>query len=382
MDFTLPEAGEDVRGLARDIATKISTPERVADLEAADASLDTELWRELGTAGLLGLELSSDVAGERGGDLSAIENALVAEELGRTLARVPFTVHACAALPVVAARGTATLREALLGPGAGGDTIVTVAFEEDLGSDVTAPTAAVTRSGDRLTLTGTKVNVPYAVAANTLVVNAIGPDGPVAVVVPADDPGVQVTATASTGKIPTGQIDFTDVTVGPERILDGGVTAVHDVADRLTLAICAEQSGIVSRALELTAEYAREREQFGRAIGSFQAVAQRLADGYIDSQGLSLTTTQAAWMLANLHGDAPTGTETDLRTAINTAKFWATEAGHRVAHTTVHVHGGVGLDTSHPVHRYFLRAKQNEFTLGSSPVVLASIGAVLADTPV
>ncbi|WAC56891.1 acyl-CoA dehydrogenase family protein [Gordonia sp. SL306] len=382
MDFTLPESGEDVRGLARDIATKISTPERVADLETADASIDADLWRELGAAGLLGLELSTELAGERGGDLSAIENSLVAEELGRVLARVPFTAHACAALPVIATRGTATLRESVVVPGAGGDIVVTVAFEEDLGTDVTAPITGVTRAGDRLTLTGTKVNVPYAGVANTFVVNAIGPDGPVAVVVPADDPGVEITATSSTGRIPTGQIDLTDVTVDADRVLDGGVTAIHDIADRLTMAICAEQSGIVSRALELTAEYAREREQFGRAIGSFQAVAQRLADGYIDSQGLSLTTTQAAWMLANLHGDAPTGTETDLRTAINTAKFWATEAGHRVAHTTVHVHGGVGLDTSHPVHRYFLRAKQNEFTLGSSPVVLASIGAVLADTPV
>ncbi|NED60056.1 acyl-CoA dehydrogenase, partial [Streptomyces sp. SID10244] len=99
---------------------------------------------------------------------------------------------------------------------------------------------------------------------------AIGPDGPVAVVVSADDPGVEITATSSTGRIPTGQIDLTDVTVDADHVLDGGVTAIHDIADRLTLAICAEQSGIVSRALELTAEYAREREQFGRAIGSFQ----------------------------------------------------------------------------------------------------------------
>ncbi|AZG47915.1 acyl-CoA dehydrogenase family protein [Gordonia insulae] len=382
MDFTLPESGEDVRGLARDIATKVSTPERVAELESADAPVDAELWRELGAAGLLGLELSSSAAGDRGGDLSAIENSVVAEELGRALARVPFAAHACAALPVIAARGGATLRESTVVPAAGGEIVLTVAFEEDLGSDVTSPTTTATRAGDRLTLNGTKVNVAYPQAANAFVVNASGPDGPVAVVVAADAPGVQITGTASTGRIPTGQVDFTDVTVEADRVLEGGVAAVDDIADRLTLAICAEQSGILSRALELTAEYAREREQFGRAIGSFQAVAQRLADGYIDSQGLSLTTTQAAWMLANLHSDAPTGDEADLRTAINTAKFWATEAGHRIAHTTVHVHGGVGLDTSHPVHRYFLRAKQNEFTLGSSPVVLASIGAHLADTPV
>lgn len=381
MDFTLPESGEDVRGLARDIAGKISTPERIADLESSSAPIDTDLWRELGTAGLLGLEVSSTVAGERGGDLSAIENNLVAEELGRALARVPFAAHACAALPVIASRAHA-LRDSIVVPAAGGEAVLTVAFEEDLGVDITAPVTTASRDGDRLTVTGTKVNVPYGSAADHVVVNAIGPDGPIAVVIPAEAPGVRITLTDSTGKIPTAQVDLTDVVVDADHVLDGGVAAVHDIADRFTLAVCAEQTGVVTRALELAAEYAREREQFGRAIGSFQAVAQRLADGYIDAQGLSLTTTQASWMLANLHTDAPTGDESDLRTAIATAKFWATEAGHRVAHTTVHVHGGVGLDTSHPVHRYFLRAKQNEFTLGSAPVVLASIGAELAATPV
>ncbi|MDY6807821.1 MAG: acyl-CoA dehydrogenase family protein [Actinomycetota bacterium] len=382
MDFTLPETAEDIRGLARDIAAKVSTPERVAELEASDAPIDTELWREFGAAGLLGLEVPAALAGDRGGDLGAIENSVVAEELGRALARVPFGVHACAALPALAARGPQSLQTSLLRHAAGGESVVTVAFEEDLGVDVNAPTAGARISDDRVILDGTKVNVPYATAAQFLIVNATGPDGPLAVVVPTDAPGVRITDTASTGKSPTGEVELADVTVDADHVLDGGAAAVRDVAERLTLAICAEQSGVVTRALELTAEYAREREQFGRAIGSFQAVAQRLADGYIDAQGLSLTTTQAAWMLANFFSDAPTGTEADLRTAIATAKFWATEAGHRVAHTAVHVHGGVGLDTSHPVHRYFLRAKQNEFTLGSAPVVLAAIGADLAATPV
>ncbi|MED5801997.1 acyl-CoA dehydrogenase family protein [Gordonia sp. Z-3] len=381
MDFTYPETADDVRGLTRDIVTTISTPERVATLEESGAPVDAELWRELGAAGLLGLEVASSLAGERGGDLSAIENTVVAEELGRAIAQVPFAAHACAALPVAANRGSRALRDSVIGPAAGGEQILTVAFEEDLGVDVAAPTAIAVVDDARVTLTGTKINVPYAEAAHAFVVNAAGPDGPLAVLVPSETPGVAVRAESSTGKIPTGQVDFTEAVVDTDQVLNGGVAAVRDVAERLTLAVCAEQSGIVTRALELTAEYAREREQFGRAIGSFQAVAQRLADGYIDAQGLSLTTIQAAWMLANFHSDAPTGSETDLRTAIATAKFWATEAGHRIAHTTVHVHGGVGLDTSHPVHRYFLRAKQNEFTLGSAPVVLAAIGADLAATP-
>lgn len=373
MDFTLPESGEDVRALARDIATKISTPERVAELESSSAPIDASLWRELGTAGLLGLELSTAAVGDHGGDLSAIENCVVAEELGRTLARVPFGPHACAALPVLASHGSPAVRDRLLAAGAAGQIVVAVAVEEDLGIDPLAPTTTVTDG----VLTGTKVNVPYASAADVLLVTVATGEGPAVVAVDAGAAGVTITPTTSTGLLPTAQIDFAEVEVDTDHTLAGAV-AVFDLINRLTLAVCAEQSGIVARALQLTAEYASEREQFGRAIGSFQAVAQRLADGYIDVQGLSLTTTQAAWMLTGAQADTA---DADLHTAIATAKFWAAEAGHRVAHTAVHVHGGVGLDTSHPVHRYFLRAKQNEFTLGSATAALRSIGADLAQTP-
>ncbi|MFZ2510879.1 MAG: acyl-CoA dehydrogenase family protein, partial [Gordonia sp. (in: high G+C Gram-positive bacteria)] len=106
----------------------------------------------------------------------------------------------------------------------------------------------------------------------------------------------------------------------------------------------------------------------------FQAVAQRLADGYIDAQAVALTTAQAAWLLS----DDATASAAQIGAAVATAKFWADEAGHRIAHTAIHVHGGVGLDTSHPAHRYFLRAKQNEFTLGTTPVVLDDLATLIA----
>ncbi|MCR5979716.1 acyl-CoA dehydrogenase [Gordonia jinghuaiqii] len=374
MDFSLPESGDDVRGLARDIATAVSTPERVADLESTRASIDSDLWQQLGSAGLLGLELSSAAVGDVGGDLSVIENTLVATELGRTLARVPFGPHAATALPIIAAHGSEALRERILEPAAGGRSVVTVAVEEDLGPDFGSPSTTLSAGGTRLT--GVKVNVPYAEAADLLVVTATAAEGAIAVVVAADAPGVTVTPTPSTGLIPTAQVEFDDVAVDSDAVLDGGAETVRTLVARATLACCAEQAGVVERALELTAEYAREREQFGRAIGSFQAVAQRLADGYIDTQGLALTTTQAAWLLANSAGPTP-----ELQTAVATAKFWAAEAGHRVAHTTVHVHGGVGLDTSHPVHRYFLRAKHNEFAFGSATAAVRAIGTELAVTP-
>ena len=130
---------------------------------------------------------------------------------------------------------------------------------------------------------------------------------------------------------------------------------------------------MVERALELTAEYARHREQFGRPIGSFQAVAQRLADAYIDVEAVWLTMWQAAWLLAAGPQDDP-----EVAAAVATAKFWAADAGHRVAHTAVHVHGGMGIDTSYPVHRYFAAAKRAEFTLGGATAQLLRLGDLLA----
>ena len=136
-----------------------------------------------------------------------------------------------------------------------------------------------------------------------------------------------------------------------------------------TVGLCALQFGVIERALELTAEYARSRVQFGRPIGSFQAVTQRLADAYIDVEAVRLTMWQAAWRLAS---GLPAETE------IATAKFWAADAGHRVAHTAVHIHGGIGIDTGYPLHRYFTAAKRAEFELGGATAQLLRIGAALA----
>ena len=159
------------------------------------------------------------------------------------------------------------------------------------------------------------------------------------------------------------------VALDEDRVL-GGPEVADWLVSRATVGLCAVQSGVLERALELTAEHARSRVQFGRPIGSFQAVTQRLADAYIDTEAVRLTMWQAAWLLAS--GDAAADV------AVATAKFWAADAGHRVAHTAVHVHGGVGIDTSYPVHRYFVAATHNEFALGGATAQLRRIGAALA----
>ncbi len=207
--------------------------------------------------------------------------------------------------------------------------------------------------------------------ADAFLVPAETDSGTAVFLVAADDPGVSVTALQTTGLSSVGHLTLEGTEVDGTRMV-GGAEVVVWLDTLATLGRSAFQLGVLERGLQLTAEYARTREQFDRPIGSFQAVAQRLADGYIDVKGLRLTLTQAAWRVSE---DVPA--EID----VASAAFWAADAGHRVAHTIVHVHGGVGVDTDHPVHRYFLAAKEIEFALGSATGQLRRIGRELADTP-
>jgi alkylation response protein AidB-like acyl-CoA dehydrogenase len=209
-----------------------------------------------------------------------------------------------------------------------------------------------------------------------MLVPAATPEGVTVFLVAPEDDGVTVQRQQVTDGSSAGRLVLAAAALPDERVLGGAAAGPEigpEITDwlvaRATAGLCALQFGVLERALELTAEYARSRVQFGRPIGSFQAVAQRLADAYIDVEAVRLTMWQAAWRLsAGLPSD----------TAVATAKFWAADAGHRVAHTAVHVHGGVGVDTSYPLHRYFVAAKHNEFALGGATAQLRRIGAALA----
>jgi alkylation response protein AidB-like acyl-CoA dehydrogenase len=247
--------------------------------------------------------------------------------------------------------------------------VLTAALAEEDGDDPCCPSARAARSPDgSWVLSGVKTAVPSAVQADLFLVPCVAGDRVRVFLVSPSDDGVAVSPQVLTDFAPAGRLVLDGVVVGEERVLGDAGVADWLVA-RARVGLCALQAGVVERALELTAEYARTRMQFGRPIGSFQAVAQRLADGFIDVQAVKLTMWQAAWLLAS---GRPADTE------VATAKFWAADAGHRVAHTAVHVHGGLGIDVSYPVHRYFVAAKHHEFMLGGATAQLRRIGAALA----
>jgi alkylation response protein AidB-like acyl-CoA dehydrogenase len=361
MDFTTTEAAGELSGLVRTITEAICTPEHQRELDGADQRVDRELWRKLIDADILSTAAPESLGG---GGFGVLEQAAVLTALGRQLAAVPYLESVVLGAGALARFGSQELQQTWAVPALAGEKILTVALDGEMGQGPVQATAG----GDGYRLAGTRTLVGYAPVADAFLVPAETDSGTRVFLVAAGDRGVSVTALETTGLGSVGQLELQGVEVDAGRLV-GGEDVVGWLTALATLGHTAFQLGVLEQALELTAEYARTREQFSRPIGSFQAVAQRLADGYIDVKGLRLTLTQAAWRLAE---DLPADTE------VATAAFWAADAGHRVAHTAVHVHGGVGIDMSYPLHRYFTAAKRNEFALGGATVQLRRIGSALA----
>ncbi len=359
MDFTLSEAQEELAGLARKILIEREAP-----------------WADLAAAGVLAAGLPEALGGA---GLGLLEQCSVLMELGRAVSDVPYLASIVLGAGAIAGFGSPSQQARWVVPAGRGSVVLTAALAEEDGDDPRLPSASAVRRDGRWVLSGVKTAVPAAPRADLFLVPAASPGGVLVFLVSPADDGVSVqpqrlTDFAEAGRVVLDGAVLDGAGLDDDRVLGPGRGAevTRWLVSRATVGLCAAQAGVIERALELTAEYARSREQFGRPIGSFQAVAQRLADAYVDVEAVRLTMWQAAWRLAA----GESGPAVDA--VVATAKFWAADAGHRVAHTAVHVHGGLGIDTSYPVHRYFVAAKHNEFTLGGATAQLRRIGAALA----
>ncbi|MFP5253458.1 MAG: acyl-CoA dehydrogenase family protein [Actinomycetes bacterium] len=373
MDFDFTPDQDEAAALARRILTDRCAPERLAEVERTGRRFDESLWREVGDAGLLGLGLPEELGG---GGLGLLETCSVLVEVGRAVAPLPLAWHAAAA-DLLARSGTDGHRD-LVADAATGRSVLTVALAEDHAHVALRPATTVARTPDGWRVTGSKTVVPAGTVADLVVVPASVPapgspsDDVVLLLVRPDDPGVTLLPQTTNDGDEAARLELDGATLAADRALTRGPAALQQLVDRVTVLLCAQQLGVVEGALTLTAGYAGTREQFGRPIGTFQAVSQRLADGYIDVQGARLTLWQAAWRLAE-------GLPASVEVAV--AKLWAADAGHRLAHTTVHVHGGVGIDLDGTAHRYFSAAKRLEMALGSSTEQALAVGRSLAADP-
>ena len=314
MDFELSDDQVALRHAARDLLDKLAAPERVRLVGASDDRFDRDLWTSMVEQGWLAIELAED---DGGLGLGMVETAVLLEEIGRHVAPVPY-------LPTVLAA------QALHDAG-----------ERDL--------AAALAVGERI----------GAVAWHGDPVVA-GPLADVIVCVGDDDDGLRLVEAPGISAEPAMDVTrpvgwLRDVAGGREI---GDADAARRLVDRAAVGTSAELLGAAARVLELTADYAKDRIQFGKPIGSFQAVKHRCADMLVDVEAMRSAVYWAAWCIAAGHEDASI--------AASTAKAWCADAAKRVMASGLQVHGGIGFTWEHDLHLFLKRSQLDQVAYGDA----------------
>lgn len=360
MDFTLDDDLLALQGLAREILSDRATTARVREVEISATRTDDDLWTALAASGLTGLAVPEDHGGA-GLGLAAL--CVLLEEQGRTVAPVPLWPQALACLVLA---HDADRHASLLADLAAGSRRITVALEEYGATDPCAPSCRAVRDDGTWRLSGTKAAVPSPTGAEHVLVAAATDAGPGLFLVAADAPGVRWELMPVTTHDLAGELVLDRVVGEPV----GGPDPLGSAVRLARILLCALQVGVAEGALALAASYLAEREQFGRPLGSFQAVQHQLADCWIDIDAMRVTLWQA---IAGADAGSP-----DAEGSALVASWWRAQGGLDVVHRVQHVHGGIGVDVDYPVHRYFLWGKQLAGTLGGPASLLADLGDVLA----
>jgi alkylation response protein AidB-like acyl-CoA dehydrogenase len=370
VDFTFTEDQDSLRGLVAQILDDRATPARTKAIEDEGRPFDTDLWSTLAAAELLALCLPEEVGG---GGAGLMELGIVLEEAGRHAARVPlYPALALGALPV-ARFGGPQHRDLLVAVGEGA-LLLTAAHDEPGGADPLAPTTSAQPDGTGWRLNGCKIAVPYGPQAERIVTSASLTTGGTALfVVDPGDAGADMAAAASTSGEPLGFLSLDGAWVTCDDRLGAAAADPVGWAYRLAVAAqCVTAAGVLDGGLRITADYIAQRQQFGRPIAAFQGAAMRIADASIDAQAVWVSAWSALWHLSQ---------ELDADEAVAIAKFWVADGGQRAVHAFQHLHGGIGLDVSYPIHRYFTLAKALEASLGGATTQLLRLGAMLAAAP-
>ena len=370
VDFELGEEEQAIRDLTAQVLDDMSSHERLKALAAEDDHVDRKAWAALAATGVSG----ASVPEAHGGlGLGFLATAVALEEVGRTASPVPLLATAVMGAMPVAAYGTESQQAAWLPGIAGGSVLACAALAED-GTSPAEPTTMARSDSTGFVLDGTKVLVAGGLDADVALVPARLDGGGVGVfLVPTDTEGLErVPVEVTTGR-PEARFELSGVRVDADALLGGGATdgaeIVRFIERHANVGLCMMMAGAARAAIELAADYTKQRHQFDRPIATFQAVTQRAGDSYIDAEAIWLTAYQAAWRLS-------AGLPADREIAI--AKYWACEGGFRVVHAAVHVHGGVGVDRDYPLHRHFLAARHMELTLGHAEEQLAELGRQIA----
>lgn len=368
MDFAFNETQTAIRDLCKDILKKTVTVDSLKALEAKGEWMHQEAWEALAQAELLSLSVSE---ADGGAGLGLIELCLVLQQIGLTVAPLPFLDSIVMGAWPIAQFGSPAQKKSLLPGLLAGTSFMSCALVDGASQDVYAPATRATRRDDGWTLSGQKSCVPGIENATNILVPVRVDDQRAVFIVPREK--LRIERQVATHGAVLGFFDLDALELGPEALLGTlaeGKNILAWIIARSIVANCAIKLGIAERALFMTAEYTSQRTQFGVPVATFQAVSQRAADAYIDVVSMRLTLWRAAWAVSEGH---------DVGQALAVAKYWSCEAGHRVAATAQHLHGGMGFDRDHPLHRYFLWSKFLEFSLGGASAHLEALGQLIAN---
>ena len=364
MDLGLSEEQEMLKTSARDFLQKECPKKLVKQLDESDEGYSPELWQRIAGLGWLGLMFPDEYGGSGG---SFLDLVVLLEEMGYNILPGPFFSTVVLGGPTILAAGNKEQKRELLPGIASGEIILTLALTEpSVGYDASSvKTTAVAHNGEYV-INGTKLFVPDANVADLLLCvartkEAENPeDGITIFLVDAKSPGVECTLLKTLARDKQCEVLFNNASVPKENILgelDQGWPVVQDALQKATVAKCAEMVGGAQAALDMAVAYAKERIQFNRPIGSFQAIQHYCANMVSDVDGSRFVTYKAAWKVSE-------GLPATMDVAV--AKAWTSEAYRRVTLLAHQIFGAIGFTMDHDLHLYYRRAKASEMMFGDS----------------
>jgi alkylation response protein AidB-like acyl-CoA dehydrogenase len=365
MDFGFSEEQEMLRTSARDFLAKESPMTYVRRMMEDETGHTEQLWRKMAELGWMGLILPEDFGGS---GLDFVDMVVVLEEMGRVVLPGPFFSTVILAGVAIAEGGSQKQKEAYLPRIADGSLKATLASLEPSGRwDAEGIQLQAKPAGGGYTLDGTKLFVPDANVADLFVVAGRAPgskgvEGLSLFLVDGKAPGITITMLKTmdqTRKL--GEVVFKDVAVDRDAVLGApgqGWKLLDRVADRAKVGLAAEMCGGAQKVLEMSVDYAKVREQFGKPIGSFQAIQHKCANMLVEVESSKSITYYAAWAVANDVAEAPL--------AAAMAKAYTSDAYRHTAGEGIQIHGGIGFTWEHDMHIYFKRAKSSEVSFGDA----------------
>lgn len=373
MDLDLNEEQQMLREMVRGVCSTYASLETVRAVEDDPVGYPPELWEQLAALDLTGLMIPEEYGGS---GMTALEGAVVYQELGRALAPSPHFVSAVLSAGVLLRAGSDAQKQAWLPKIAKGEVIATTAWLEPKGSfGPTGVRTAAVADGDGFTLTGTKWHVPFAAAADQLVVLARTGDAPTDVDLFLVDPkadGVTLTQMFSIASDCQYQVELAGAP--GERIGAAGTGwATWDTVVREGLVLLAAQAiGGAQYALEITNQYAKDREQFDKPLGAFQAISHYLADAATAINGGEVLVYEAAWALSEGH---------DIAKLAPMAKLFACQTFRNTTAMAQQVFGGVGFTLEYDIQLYFRRAKALQIAWFDDAALRELVAVEVLDQP-